>query len=153
MFTHPSFLMAKYSMNSISFFFLFSRLLIGRKIKVLEELLGTKKCTCDLFLRSNKTHSGQNNQPESRRNESFLFFLSNKETSLSPHTDFPLATQNLLQTNFISREQWNRMISYLDMTTHQIKKNDNFTKIINTKKKWNLLDRFSSERTIWWEWK
>ena len=67
----------------INFFFLFSLLLIGRKIKVLKKLFPMTKCTCDLFRRPNKSQSGQNNQPQSRRNQSFFFSVQQRSTTLS----------------------------------------------------------------------
>ena len=99
--------MAKYSTNSLLFFSLFSRILIGRKVKVFEKLFALKKSLCYLFVRSNNGQSERKNRRKSGHNQSFFFSLYNTETALCRDSEFELAAQIILETGFIEDEEWN----------------------------------------------
>ena len=97
-FTCQSFPISKYSTNLISFFSLFSRTLFGRKIKVLQMLFLVRKSICYLFLRSNKTESGEKNRPQSRSNQSFFLSITKKHHSvrtLNLHWQLKVSTKGI----------------------------------------------------------
>ena len=107
----------------------FSRILIGRKIKGLQNLFPLRKCTYDLFLGGRKTQLGQPNQPESRGNASLLFFSA-----------WPWSTTVLLQRSSIgcwngrwnSLHVWGSMILLLWNTTSEVKIGGETSERMNT---------------------
>ena len=69
--------------NSRLIEFYFSRILIGRKLKLIQKLFSLRKCTSHLFLRSSKAQWSRKNAPESGRNECLLFSAWDKSPKRS----------------------------------------------------------------------
>ena len=92
---------------------IFSRILIGRKIKLLQKLFPKKKSTCHLFQSSKKRQFGQKKQRQRRRNECFLLLCMTEMTKNSTFSIISPSTGRSAQweNNFIGLSVYSSVVS------------------------------------------
>ena len=148
MFTRQSFPIPNYSINLISFFCRFPRILIGRKIKAFKALLPMRKSICYLFLRPKKDLNLGKRTHQKVVIMNVFFLRYNREEPFCPHTQFPLTDQIVVETDFILCEACKSMTFHIHNKRIEVKRNRHCSIMMNWNEKCNIVDRVWIETSI-----